>query len=116
MPNLSAPFRRFLFALLALWLVAAPAWALVDLNTASEQQLRTVKGIGPVKARAILAYRSKYGSFHSLSDLRKIKGFGAKTVARLAPGLSISGRPASAPAATPSGPPTAASVGPRGRH
>ncbi|MDE2625433.1 MAG: helix-hairpin-helix domain-containing protein [Betaproteobacteria bacterium] len=115
MPNLFSPIRRFLFALLALWLFAAPAWALVDLNTASEQQLRTVKGIGPVKARAILAYRSKYGSFHSLSDLRKIKGFGAKTVARLAPGLSISGRPASAAGAAASAP-APAPAGPRGRH
>lgn len=116
MPNLSTPIRRFLFAFLALWVFTAPAWALVDLNTASEQQLRTVKGIGPVKARAILAYRTKYGSFHSLSDLRKIKGFGAKTVARLAPGLSISGRPASAAGSAPSPATTATSVGPRGRH
>ena len=115
MPHLSASIRRFLFALLALWAFAAPAWALVDLNSADEQQLRTVKGIGPVKARAILAYRTKYGSFHSLSDLRKIKGFGAKTVARLAPGLSISGRPVSAAGAAASSP-VPAPAGPRGRH
>ena len=115
MPQLSTRIRRFLFALLALWAFTAPAWALVDLNSADEQQLRTVKGIGPVKARAILAYRTKYGSFHSLSDLRKIKGFGAKTVSRLAPGLSISGRPAAGAAPTASAP-AAASVGPRGRH
>ena len=115
MPRLPVSVRRVLFTLLTLWFFAAPAWALVDLNTASEQQLRTVKGIGPVKARAILAYRAKYGSFRSLSDLRKIKGFGAKTVSRLAPNLSISGRPA-APASPAAAAPAAASVGPRGRH
>ncbi len=110
MPTL---LRRLFLPLLALWALCLPAWALVDLNTADEQQLRTVRGIGPVKAHAILAYRTKYGSFHSLADLRKVKGFGAKTVARLAPALSISDRPAGAAA----GPAAAAPpAGPRGRR
>lgn len=110
--SLPAYLRRFLLPLLTLWTLAVPAWALVDLNTADEQQLRTVKGIGPVKARAIVAYRAKHGGFHALSDLRKIKGFGDKTVERLAPKLTISGRPAGSGAV----PPPGSSVGPRGRH
>ena len=48
----------------------------VDINTASVEQLRTVKGIGPKKAEAIIAGRP----YNSVNDLRKIKGVGAKTL------------------------------------
>jgi competence protein ComEA len=80
---------------LLLTLILSPAcWALVDLNSADETQLRHVKGIGEVRARAIIAWRSKNGSFRSINDLRRVKGFGDKTLTKVAPMLSISGHPA----------------------
>lgn len=81
-----------LWGLMALFLTHL-AVASVDINTADEKQLRTVKGIGPVKAKALLAWRSKNGSFHTLADVRKVKGFGAKTLARIGHDLTIAGRP-----------------------
>jgi competence protein ComEA len=103
-PNL---LRHWLAAVLTCFALAGNAWAaVVDVNTADESQLRTVKGIGPVKAKALLAYRAKNGPFRSASDLRKVKGFGAKTLARIGPSLSISGKPIS------SGPPVAATSAP----
>ncbi|MHB8353333.1 MAG: ComEA family DNA-binding protein [Burkholderiales bacterium] len=102
--------RRLLLvciASLALW---GHAWAVVDLNSADEKLLRTVKGIGPVKAKAILSYRAKNGPFRSVTDLRKVKGFGAKTIARIGPAISLSGKPVtSIPVAQPA-------TGQRGRH
>jgi DNA uptake protein ComE-like DNA-binding protein len=41
--------------------VAAPAAALLDVNSATEAQLATLKGIGPVRAKAIVAGRPYKG-------------------------------------------------------
>lgn len=57
----------------------------VDINTATEAQLRTVKGIGPKKAEAIIAARP----FSSVDDLRRVKGIGAKTLENLRPHLCV---------------------------
>jgi competence protein ComEA len=55
-------------------------FAKVDINTASVDQLTKVKGIGPAKAKAIVEYRTKNGSFKSIEELGKVKGFGEKSV------------------------------------
>jgi len=65
----------------------------IDINTATEAQLRTVKGIGPKKAEAIIQNRP----YSSLEDLRKIKGVGAKTLEKWRPSLSV-GKKTAAPA------------------
>lgn len=73
--------------------VVLQAGAGVDLNSANETQLRTVKGIGHTRAQAILTWRTKHGVFHSASDLHHVKGFGDKTIAKVGPSLSIQGKP-----------------------
>lgn len=55
----------------------------VDINQADATQLATLKGIGPKKAEAIVAYRTTHGSFKTAEDLAHVKGIGAKSVARL---------------------------------
>jgi competence protein ComEA len=55
----------------------------VDINQADATELATLKGIGPKKATAIVAYRTAHGSFKTVNDLSKVKGIGAKSVARL---------------------------------
>lgn len=55
----------------------------VNLNDADVTQLATLKGIGPKKAEAIVAYRNVHGSFKTVDDLAKVKGIGLKSVARL---------------------------------
>jgi competence protein ComEA len=72
---------------------APPAGTLPDgrvvLNLATEDDLVKLQGIGPGRARAILALRGRLGKFRSVSDLLKVKGFGRKTLARLAPKLLV---------------------------
>ncbi len=62
--------------------------ALVDLNSASEEDLKALRGVGPARARAILAYRRDKGSFAVVSDLGRVPGFGRSLVARLTPFLT----------------------------
>ena len=75
-----------LFALSTGWALAA-----VNLNTATASDLDGIKGIGPSKAKAIIDYRSKNGSFKSVEDLKNVKGFGEKSIAKLKDELSVSG-------------------------
>ena len=56
----------------------------VDVNRASAEELQRLPGIGPRKAAALLEARA-VRPFRRASDLRRVKGFGARTVQRLAP-------------------------------
>jgi competence protein ComEA len=67
------------------------AFAAVNINTATPADLDGVKGIGPSKAQAIVDYRTKNGPFKSLDDLKNVKGFGDKSIAKLKSELSIAG-------------------------
>lgn len=67
------------------------ATGVVNINTATEEQLQLLPGVGPSKAAAIVAYRKRHGNFKKVDDLRRVKGFGAKTLKKLKPYLSVSG-------------------------
>lgn len=55
----------------------------VNLNNATESELKGVPGIGPTKAKEIINYREQNGRFDKIDDLKKIKGFGEKTFEKL---------------------------------
>jgi competence protein ComEA len=57
----------------------------VVLNRASEEDLTKLPGIGPSRAKAILALRARIGRFRAPQDLLRVKGIGRKTLARLLP-------------------------------
>lgn len=54
----------------------------ININLADIDQLRTLNGIGPAKASAIISYREANGQFESIDDLVKVRGIGAKTLAK----------------------------------
>jgi len=86
--------KKLLWALVAFFAFSVAAFAAVDLNTATKEELDGVKGIGPVKAQAIIDYRKKNGPFRSVDDLKNVKGFGEKTVAKMRGELTVGGTPA----------------------
>ncbi len=85
------------------------AYAAVNVNTANEAVLQSVKGIGPARAKAIVDERDKNGLYKDAADLAsRIKGISTKSVEKLQQeGLSVdatatsTAAPATSAAATP---------------
>ncbi len=86
--------KKLLLSLFVSLSISGPALAVVDLNTASREELESVKGIGPVKAEAIVEYRKHNGPFRKVDDLKEIKGFGDKSVDKLRHELTVNATPA----------------------
>ncbi|MGG4264309.1 helix-hairpin-helix domain-containing protein [Peribacillus simplex] len=61
----------------------------VNLNTATQEDLETLTGIGPSKAIAILEYREKVGKFKQVDELKKVTGIGEKTFEKLQDSISV---------------------------
>ena len=80
--------KKLISALLMV-LLAMPAFAAVNVNTATQSELEAVKGLGPSKGKAIIAYREANGNFKSLDDLDKVKGFGKSSIDKLKDELTV---------------------------
>ena len=59
--------------------------AVIDLNTATVQQLDTLPGVGPVRAAAIVAWRDANGKFTSVDQLGEVDGIGPGRLEKLRP-------------------------------
>lgn len=58
----------------------------LNINLASEEQIsKTLQGIGPSKAAAIVQFRNENGPFKTFEDLLNVKGVGTKLVAKIKP-------------------------------
>jgi competence protein ComEA len=70
-------------------MIALPAFAAVNINTATQSELEAVRGVGPAKAKAIIMHREANGDFKNLDELDNVKGFGKASVEKLKPELSV---------------------------
>lgn len=61
----------------------------VNINTADEDELMTLKGIGEVRARNIVEDRKKNGRFTSPRDLLRVNGIGEKTLEKILPQITV---------------------------
>lgn len=65
---------------------AAPKTAteqkVININTATQEQLESLPGVGPVSAQRILDRRSEIGSFKSVDQLVEVKGIGEKSLGK----------------------------------
>ena len=55
----------------------------VNLNKASMEELKQVKGLGGKRAQDIIDHREANGKFKSVDELKKVSGIGAKTIEKL---------------------------------
>lgn len=62
---------------------------LININTATIEQLDSLPGIGPSKAEAIITYRDENGKFNSTDDLEKVPGIGKKTLDSLSEYITV---------------------------
>ncbi len=61
----------------------------INLNTASQAELETLPGVGPVTAKAILDWRTENDKFSRVEDLLDVRGIGEATLAKLRPLVSV---------------------------
>jgi comEA protein len=61
----------------------------VNINTANLKTLSSLAGIGPERAKNIIDYRSKNGSFKSIEELKKVKGIGDKIYSKISSLISV---------------------------
>ena len=63
----------------------------INVNTASQSELESIKGIGPAKAKTIIAERQDGGHFQDANDLQKrVRGIGMRSVEKMVDnGLTI---------------------------
>ncbi|WP_233801141.1 ComEA family DNA-binding protein [Paraburkholderia sp. HP33-1] len=109
--------KLFMLCVAVVLSLSAGFAAAVEVNTADQAALESVKGIGPVHAKAILDERAKNGPFKNADDLAaRVKGLGQKSVENLeAAGLTINGSsapPTGAKASTKPGSPAGTKMAP----
>jgi len=61
----------------------------ININTASQTELETLSGIGPVRAKAIMDYRQNKGSFRSIEEIKNITGIGEAIFLKIKDRISI---------------------------
>lgn len=62
---------------------------LININTATSEELTALNGIGPAKAQAIIDYRNENGYFTSVEELTDVSGIGEKTLAKIRDYITI---------------------------
>lgn len=62
---------------------------LMDINTATIEELDTLPGIGPALAQEIVSYREEHGLFHTIDELEAVPGIGASLLESIRPLVTV---------------------------
>lgn len=61
----------------------------VSINKANLEELQEIKGIGPLLAQRIVAYRQEHGVFENMDDLAGVRGIGGAKLQKIKTQISI---------------------------
>ena len=84
--------KKLILALLMWFAIAGSAVAAVNINTATKEELTSLKGVGEKRAQEIIDYRKKNGDFKSVDDLEKVPGIGPGIMKQIRSDVSVSGK------------------------
>lgn len=62
---------------------------LININTATQEELESLPSIGEVRAQAIITYREEHGGFRTIDELKEVSGIGEKIFADIAPHITV---------------------------
>ncbi len=72
--------KKLLMIIVAQFIFISAANALVNINTATQEELQTLPGITAIKAKAMIDYRSKAGKFRRVEEVKNIEGMNSSTM------------------------------------
>src|SRR6266513_5466955 len=84
--------KKLILALVKCLALSGIAAAAVNINTASKEELTSLKGVGDKRAQEIINYRKKNGDFKSVDDLEKVPGIGPGIMKQIRSQVSVSGK------------------------
>ena len=84
--------KKLILALVMCFAVAGSAVAAVNINTATKEELTSLKGIGEKRAQEIIDYRKKNGEFKSVDELEKVPGIGPGIMKQIRSDVSVTGK------------------------
>jgi competence protein ComEA len=84
--------QKLLIAFAMWFALSGLAIAAVNINTATKEELTTLKGVGEKRAQDIIDYRTKNGNFKSVDDLEKVPGIGPGLMKQIRPQVTTTGK------------------------
>ena len=84
--------RKILLAFAMWFALSGAAIAAVNINTATKEELTSLKGVGDKRAQDIIDYRTKNGNFKSVDDLEKVPGIGPGLMKQIRPQVTTTGK------------------------
>ncbi|HEX2929098.1 MAG TPA: helix-hairpin-helix domain-containing protein [Candidatus Binatia bacterium] len=86
--------KKLLLAFAMSFALSGVALAVVNINTATKEELTTLKGVGDKRAQEIIDYRKKNGNFKSVDDLEKVPGIGPGLMKQIRSEVTVTGKTA----------------------
>ncbi|MGC9347030.1 MAG: helix-hairpin-helix domain-containing protein [Anaerolineae bacterium] len=68
---------------------ASPRTGLINVNSASSEELQALPGIGAKRAADIIDYREAHGPFETIEDIQAVPGIGPAILERIAPLITV---------------------------
>ena len=95
--------KRLLLAFTIWFALSGMALAVVNINTATKEELTTLKGVGDKRAQEIIDYRKKNGNFKSVDELEKVPGIGPGLMKQIRSEVTVTGKTSTDKPATKAG-------------